>query len=158
MRQRKRTNSGDLQFNPKRILRQWTGSTEDQQFASHLAGNVSYTGNPAHKRSPGDFGLTPPAAARAHATLCDDAGVLCKGEARKLLKEGVKLGLVDDRIRGEFPQIIWALNSKGIVFEAQLENADQGQYHGYPMAMNDPLRAEIVREARRREQMARLRS
>jgi len=39
------------------------------------ANAVRYGGNPEHKRSPGNFGLIPPAAPRADKTLCDGAGI-----------------------------------------------------------------------------------
>jgi len=42
-----------------------------------------------------------------------------------------------------FPQNVWAVTDKAIPVEAQLENADDGTYHGYPMADSDPFR-EIV--------------
>lgn len=51
-------------FNPKRKL-------QDQllpEKCACLAQTVKYTGNPEHKRNPGDFGLTPPADAKPYKT------------------------------------------------------------------------------------------
>jgi hypothetical protein len=59
-------------------------------------------------------------------------------------------GLVDSRSVGEFPSLIWSVREDGVVFEAELENASQGEYHGYPMPLSDPLRPEILRAARGR--------
>lgn len=150
MRQRKRTGSGDPVFNPKRKLRNWTGSNNDHLFGAQLANRVRYTGNPAHKRDPGDFNLSPPAAPRLNATLCDDARIFTRAEALELLRAGALRGLVDSRVSDQFPVLIWAVRNDGVVFEAQLENAILGEYHGYPMPLADPLRAEILNAARAR--------
>lgn len=150
MRQRRRTGHDDPFFNPKRSLRAWTGSVSDRAFAASLSDRVRYTGNPAHKRNPGDFDLTPPAAPRKNATLCDDAQVFRHAEALGLLKAGAIKGLVDSRSLAEFPFLIWAVREDGTVFEAELENAGLGEYHGYPMPLADPLRPEILKAARAR--------
>jgi hypothetical protein len=86
MRNRKRSGSGDPVFNPKRKLRPWAGTDDDERYGKSLAAKVRYTGNPAHKRDPGDFDLTPPAAPRQNATLCDDAGILKRKKAIALLR------------------------------------------------------------------------
>ena len=143
MKDRKRTGTGDLVFNPKRKLRAWVGDASDKAYADRLARTLSYTGNPQHKRDPGDFDLTPPAAPRANATLCDEAGVFKKKAAIRLLKEGARKGLVDGRKVTGFPSLIWAVRD-GVAFEAQLENAGKGEYHGYPMPLSDPLRPLIL--------------
>lgn len=150
MRNRRRTGSGDPVFNPKRRIRSWQGSVADVAFGTALSAKVRYTGNPAHKRDPGDFKLTPPAAPRANATLCDDAGVNRRRIARALLRKGASKGLVDDRPGSRYPRLIWVVDDAGVVFEAQLENADRGEYHGYPMPLSDPLRNEVLRAARER--------
>lgn len=145
MRQRKRTTSGDPVLNPKRKLRAWDGTPADKAYGCDLSKKVKYTGSPAHKRNPGDFNLTPPAAPRKNATLCDDAGVFKIADARALLTSGAKKGLVDARSDGEFPLLIWSVSEADVVFEAELENATLGQYHGYPMPLSDPLRPEILK-------------
>jgi hypothetical protein len=109
-------------YNPKRRI-------SDQKTAEELkdlASKVRYGGNPEHKRNPGDFGLTPPAMPRPDKTLCDTAGIFKRNEATRLLKNG-------------FPQNIWTISKEGHSLEAQLENQDQGIYHGYPMPENDPF-------------------
>ena len=144
MKNRKRTSTGELVFNPKRRLREWNGSESDVAYAKALAKTVRYTGNPQHKRDPGDFNLTPPAAPRANATLCDDAHIFERKTAIKLLKDGARKGLVDGRKGEGFPYLIWTVRD-GVAFEAQLENADRGEYHGYPMPTSDPLRSLILK-------------
>lgn len=103
-----------------------------------------YVGSPLHKRIPGDFGLTPPSAPRPAKTLCD-AIVDRKQDAQRLLSEGGRRGLVSEQQRNGWPQNIWAVTNEGVALEAQLDNEEQGTYHGYPMALNDPLREEVIK-------------
>ncbi len=58
----------------------------------------------------------------------------------------MRRGLVSEQRPGQrgYPQNIWAVTPDGIALEAQLENADKGSYHGYPMAANDPLRSVVL--------------
>jgi hypothetical protein len=128
-------------FNPKRRIRESCDSDE----LVRLAKRVKYTGNPAHKRNPGDFGLTPPAQPRADKTLCDKVGITTIKESLRLLRQGVNRGLISEHIRGDFPKNIWAVTSDGVPLEAQLENRTQGTYHGYPMPSTDDFRDEILR-------------
>ena len=130
-------------FNPKRRLHEPRLSEEGREA---LRARASYTGNSAHKRNPGDFGLTPPSSPRPHKTLCDDAGIFEKAAAQDLLEAGIRRGLVSSRFgaRGTFPQNIWAVSDQGVAFEAQLENPAQGTYHGYPLPDTDPLKEQVL--------------
>jgi hypothetical protein len=107
---------------------------------------VRYKGSPAHKRDPGDFNLSPPAAPRQNATLCDEAGVFKKVRAQQLLKSGVKAGLISQRSVKGYPAQIWTVDDKGVVFEAELENSEQGDYHGYPLPLADPFRLVVLKK------------
>lgn len=40
-----------------------------------------------------------------------------------------------------FPKNIWAVKEPDMPLEAILENAGNGEYHGYPMKADDPFRA-----------------
>ncbi len=113
-----------------------------------LAGQVSYSGNPEHKRNPGDFNLSPPSSPRKGKTLCDAAGLFTRAEALRLLREGLGTGLISDREIDGWPKNIWAVRSDGRVFEAQYERA--GVYHGYPLPAQDPLLQEILETWQRR--------
>jgi len=132
-------------FNPKRRLHEPRLSKADREA---LRSRASYTGNPAHKRNPGDFGLTPPAIAskREDKTWCDGAGIFEKAAAQSLLESGIQRGMVSSRSGsgGTFPQNIWAVNDERVAFEAQLENPAQGTYHGYPMPDTDPLKEQVL--------------
>ena len=104
-------------FNPKRCLQPWDNSDEAKARAASLSKVVTYTGSPAHKRGPGDFELTPPAAARQNATICDDAKVYSRFEATSLLKQGAIKGLLDARSKDGFPFLIWSVREEdGTVF------------------------------------------
>ena len=117
--------------------------------AGALARRVRYGGNPEHKRNPGEFGLTPPAAhCRSDKSLCDATGILTRAAALKLLRAGIRQGLISEQRRNGWPQNIWAVTDTGEPVEAMLENAAQGSYHGYPMPNDDPFRTEILKRWR----------
>ena len=107
-----------------------------------------YGGNPEHKRDPGDFNLTPPAAPRPAKSLCDDASVFTRAEALGLLQEGLRRGLVSVQERNGWPQNVWAVAENGVPLEAQLENSERGIYHGYPLPANDPLHGVVLKRWR----------
>ncbi len=127
-------------YNPKRRI----NDKKPIEELKELASKVSYGGNPEHKRNPGDFGLTPPAMPKPDKTLCDTVRIFKRMEAIRLLRKGVRMGLVSIREINGFPQNIWSISREGHPLEAQLENSDQGIYHGYPMPENDPLRQQVM--------------
>lgn len=130
------------QYNPKRTLR---SPRPDREMRKHWLETVQYTGSPYHKRNPGDFGLTPPAAPRPDKTLCDGADIFEREVAQRLLEKGIERGLVSEQIRNEFPQNIWSVTESGVPLEAQLENRELGTYHGYPLLPYDPLHDEVLK-------------
>lgn len=132
------------QFNQKRKIKKLTAS--DFQQLSELAGQVSYGGNPEHKKNPGDFGLTPPSSPRSGKSLCDAVNLFSRKVALQHLQSGLRKGLVSERFNGPWPQNIWSVTADGIPLEAQLENPQNGTYHGYPMPESDPLAAEITEQ------------
>lgn len=127
-------------YNSKRRIRQ----DVESEYLQLLADCVKYGGNPEQKRNPGDFGLIPPAQPRADKTLCDMAGIFSKRTATKLLRDGIKKGLISEREQNGYPQNIWAVTGEGMPLEAQLENAQTGVYHGYPMPETDPFREKVL--------------
>ncbi len=128
-------------FNVKRKIRAQAGDI------LILARRVSYGGNPEHKRNPGDYGLSPPAVhSRPDKSLCDDVGIFSRGVALRLLRAGIRKGLISVQERDGWPQNIWAVTTDGVPLEAELENAGQGSYHGYPMPHDDPLRVQVLKQ------------
>ena len=137
-------------FNPKRAI----AVNPDPFSLQDLEERVRYGGNPEHKREPGDFGLTPPAQLRADKTACDEVGITRRDVALHLLREGIKKGLVSQKVRGSsrLPQNVWAVTRDGRPVEAQLENAETCSYHGYPMPAVDPFQKVVLESWNRHEQ------
>lgn len=120
-----------------------TRLTEVEKHA--LRAKATYEGNPLHKRNPGDFGLTPPAAPRPDKTLCEEAGVVQIAAARDLLDRAIDQGLVSEATTQEgFPKQLWVVDNDR-VFEAMYGGNVAGCYHGYPIRRADPLFDEVVR-------------
>ena len=126
-------------FNPKRRLA--AANSLPMEARNELAQAVIYTGNPEHKRNPGDFGLTPPAQPRRGKTLCDGASIFKRNDALRYLRDGLKRGAVSEQSIAGWPSIIWAVTDDGIPLEAQRDG--EGSYHGYPMPPEDPMAAEV---------------
>jgi hypothetical protein len=135
-------------YNPKRRIAV-SGSVPPHRLGE-LARKASYGGNPEHKRSPGDYGLTPPASPRPGKTLCDGEKQLLREEAAGLLSAGLRKGMMSPCAADSWPQNVWALSEAGEAFEAQLENPTLGAYHGYPMPQNDDFRAVVQAEWNKR--------
>ncbi|MBM3764013.1 MAG: hypothetical protein FJW32_01360 [Acidobacteria bacterium] len=128
-------------FNPKRRLYPPEAIETRQSIIDANLANLRYTGNPEHKRNPGDYGLTPPSSPRPGKTLCDSVSVRGRKEAMELLRTGFARGFFSEQIRGGWPQNVWAVTERGEPLESQHEG--NGAYHGYPMPEADPFR-EIV--------------
>lgn len=131
-------------YNPKRRLLPAEETTAEQREA--LARRARYGGNPEHKRSPGDYGLTPPASPRPGKTLCDSDRPIERREAEELLHAGIRKGLLSERFVGEWPRNVWAVSDRKEAYEAQLENPAQGVYHGYPVPADDAFRRLVEEE------------
>ncbi len=109
-----------------------------------IAEQLSYSGNPLHKRNPGDYKLTPPCAGgRPGKTLCDTARIFKREEALALLREGCRRGLIDANFDDGWPKRIWAVH-QGMVLEAQHDKSPPGSYHGYPLQTDDHFREIIL--------------
>lgn len=117
-----------------------------------MAQKAGYGGNPEHKRNPGDFGLTPPSNPRPGKALCDVIKIFSRKEALKLLREGITQGLVSDRTQGEWPKNVWSVMNDGTTLEAQLENPQQGTYHGYPLDPDDAFAGKVVEQWKKRHE------
>ncbi|MFH7321498.1 hypothetical protein ACHHRT_12940 [Desulfurivibrio sp. D14AmB] len=124
--------------NPKRRLLDGKLSGDRTAMLKH---SMRYCGSPLHKKSPGDFGLTPPAAPRPGKSLCDATGIFTVAEATALLHRGVEAGLVSDD--QSFPRYVWAVLEARQVVEARCDDPVRGTYHGYPLEKHDPM-AELV--------------
>ena len=139
-------------FNPKRKMINLEQC--DFKHLSDLASQAKYGGNPEHKMNPGDFNLTPPSSPRAGKSLCDSVKVFTRREALALLRNGIRMGLVSDRIVGQWPKNVWSVMDDGTPLEAQIESPEQGSYHGYPMQEDDPFCQKVIAQWRIRSDKA----
>lgn len=114
--------------------------------------SVSYSGNAEHKRNPGDFGLSPPLGPRRGKTLCDGVNLFKKAAALRLLREGIRRGLVSEQTRNGWPQHIWAVADDGTPLEAALDNQETGSYHGYPMWTDDDFAGKVAEKWNRADE------
>jgi hypothetical protein len=110
-----------------------------------LLEQARYEGSPYHKRNPGDFGLTPPAARTADKTLCDDSGVTSLKEASRIFARAVQREVVSEALTQNHPSRLWVVDDDQ-VFECKYGGSTDGRYHGYPLEDDDP-QAEVVRRA-----------
>lgn len=129
-------------YNAKRKV---AGGVLDQPVLKALLAGVQYSGNPEHKKCPGDFGLTPPSGHRRGKSLCDDTGICRKRDALDLLKEGLMRGTVCERTVNGWPRHIWAVAGDGqTVVEGKRDGSPEGSYHGYPLPESDPIADEVL--------------
>jgi hypothetical protein len=135
-------------YNPKRRIAAADALTSAERDG--LAARVVYGGNPEHKRSPGDYGLTPPVSPGPANTLCGGDRAIPKSEAIGLLQAGLRKGTTSAATPEGWPQNVWAVSDTDQVFEAQLENATQGAYHGYPMPEDHDFRI-VLKEWKARD-------
>lgn len=127
-------------------------SKSNKRFAGDLKKEIlenwikkaSYGGNAEHKSNPGDFGLSPPYGPRRHKTLCDRVKIFKRAEAIRLLREGIRCGMVSEQMRNGFPQNIWSVAKDGTPLEAALDNQSTGSYHGYPMWTDDAFGEKVL--------------
>lgn len=127
--------------NPKRRIH----PAPEELRLQELAESASYGGHPHHKRSPGDFGLTPPASPRPNKSLCDGVGIFRREVANRYLVEGIRHGMVSPDADDGFPRHVWSLTDEGRVLEARCDDPALGRYHGYPLEQSDPM-ADLVKE------------
>jgi hypothetical protein len=130
-------------FNKKRRLE--APDNLDHGKLKKLANKVQYGGNPEHKKNPGDFKLTPPCQPRSAKSLCDAVKIFTRRESLRLLRKGLRKGLISDRYKGDWPKNVWAVTEDGYPMESQLEDHIIGRYHGYPIPKSDPLGFEILK-------------
>ena len=124
--------------NPKRRICR----PNDLPDLDDLAARVRYEGHPFHKRNPGDFEVG--AQPRGDKTLCDAVEIFRHATALRLLRAGVRCGLISVQTRGGFPQNIWAVSDDGRPLEAQQGSPGHGIYHGYPLLQRDELWEKVL--------------
>lgn len=124
----------------------------DTETLEELAQKSIYRPSPYHKSNPVAWGLTGQSKRRPDKTDCDGSGITCSRDAIEFLKAGIRCGMVSKQKRGNWPQNVWAVDSEGYVYEAQLSNSGNGEYHGYPMKDGDRFAETVRNEWERRNQ------
>jgi hypothetical protein len=126
----------------KRTMRATPLTGPERNFLREHAG---YEGIAYHKRTPGDFGLTPPAAPRPDKTLCDEANVTQRSLADALLARAIEGGLVSDAEGAPgFPKQMWVVDESGQAFEAMYG----GEQHRPVPRLPDSTYGSLLRRAR----------
>ena len=120
----------------------------DRGDLRRMAEKARYRPSPYHKADPSIAGEATP---RPDKTVCGRR-VLAGGcqDAAELLKAGLLRGMTSIQVRHGWPQNVWAVDGEGIVYEAQLGNSELGEYHGYPMKMDDHFVRFVRKEWERR--------
>ena len=142
------TNSGvaemKMRNSDKRITRRRLapkGAYSDQHIVNMIE-YVKYSGNPVHKKHPGNFALNPPANHRPGKTLCDISGIFRIADALDLLRRGLEFGTISMPGKDGWPRRIWAVGEGEMQLEAQPDAI--GSYHGYPLLSKDPFHSEVI--------------
>lgn len=127
-------------------------SADRKEVLADLSRKARYSGNPVHKRNPGDFRLVPPSAPRPSKSLCDAARIFNRAVAIRLLREGIRRGTVSvQEEEGGWPRVVWAVTETGTILEARSDRSPPGSYHGYPLLPEDPLKKEVTRRWKEKE-------
>ncbi|MEA3642364.1 MAG: hypothetical protein VBE63_20830 [Lamprobacter sp.] len=74
---------------------------------------------------------------RGDSTLCDTHAGFTKdqlSDLTRLLKRGIQAGLIAASTR-----VIWTISDEGWIFEGRITNAEQHEYHGYPLRPSEPI-------------------
>ena len=114
--------------------------------AVELAKRATYEGNGKHKKSTPGFPMSTPPVHRGDDSDCGAGSVFDWKVALRLLRKGLKHGLVSDFWSNGWPKHVWAVLSDGSVYEAKYGGSVEGAYHGYPLPESDTFSNEIRRK------------
>lgn len=131
--------------NPKRRIVD-VGSIA-QDALEELSARLVYAGSANHKRHPGDYGFHPPSNPRPWKSVCDARRPLLSAEARTLMADGIRKGMISTPDADGVPKYVWSVDAHGVPYEAKIGN---GGYHGYPLYPDDDMSAVVLREWGRR--------
>lgn len=119
--------------NDKRRL----GPIPEPEHIARLREHAQYKGSPKHKANPRAFGLPQWDKSRGDATLCDSHAGFSRDAAASipgLLRRGIDAGPI-----GHGDSILWTVGDDGWIFEGRITNAEQGEYHGYPVRPSEAI-------------------
>jgi hypothetical protein len=119
----------------------------DPALLQRLWETARYVGISKHKESPRRFGFAPYTKPRGDETLCDQhAGFVPEqmGSIPRLLRRGIQAGLIAES-PDRPPPIVWCVGDDGWIFEARITNAEQAEYHGYPVRPTEAIAEPVYR-------------
>ncbi len=124
----------------------------DFDILEQMAKDARYKPSPYHKSNPAAWGLPGLSQRRLDKTVCEGSGITSCRDATELLRLGIRRGMVSRHERGNWPRNVWAVDTEGYIYEAQLSNSGLGEYHGYPMKDGDKFADFVRTEWERRSQ------
>lgn len=126
-------------------------NTLTQDELKDIEARARYGGIAYHKLHPGDYGFNPPTSPRPSKSVCDDLRPVLKKDAARLLREGIRKGMVSRPNLGQLPKYIWAVDGNGEVYEAKTDTERADPYHGYRLGDSERrMRAEVLSEWKKR--------
>lgn len=135
---------------PKRRVMLAEAGAVDRDELQRMETMAVYRPSPYHKPHSLSGGRRAVPAPRPDKTICDGPSARSHRNAVELLRAGFRRGMVSRQIRRGWPRNVWAVDEDRVVYEAQLSNAEIGEYHGYPMKQDDGFAAFIATEWERR--------
>lgn len=128
--------------NPKRRIA--ASGTLDLSGREELAARLKYVGSAHHKCFPANYGFNPPSSPRPWKSVCDGKRIVLKEEAENLLRVGVMKEMFSPLLGNGFPKYVWSVDNSGDAYEAKTDSGNPGQYHGYRLEEDDPMRAIVL--------------
>ena len=119
--------------NPK--AREVVAPPPDVDLAT-VAASCHYVGSPYHKTGPGFAGT--PHGRRPDANMCPKNLMNARKRVQGWLRKAVKAGHIGAWEKG-FPRYVW-YRGGAIVYEARQGSPGSGEYHGYPLDPDRPVR------------------
>ncbi len=127
MAQRSRFQRKPEDFKPGRIG-VWPSG---KPLPNSVAVRARYIASGEHKDYPSSEGLWV-MAVKADKSKCDHFARSEWSRLQKVLRDAITAGCVHEEFRGDFPARAWAFIN-GKLHEARLTNAENGEYHGFPL-------------------------
>ena len=102
-----------------------------------VAEQARYTGSPYHKDVPSFAGRVP--RPRPDASICPRELAWRQAQVNDWLREAIRRGWFSGSWRNGFPDRVW-IRVDGVVYEARRTNAGTGEYKGYPLEADQPVK------------------
>jgi len=116
-----------------------------------LVTRVRYVGSSLHKLRPGDYGFVPSHNPRPSKSPCDEIRPVLHGEASRLFRRGIELGMVSEFAKDGVPKYVWAVDGDDEVYEAKTKPEREIEYHGYRISDDErDMRRYVLDEWRQR--------